>query len=143
LTLIACQEREKKLASKAEDALVQARRVNSRTPFANHLDSPPFQPLQCLVVLTCISQQEKLETDSMRVYITELSGKLSAQKKTAEAELGKSEQNYRSKVENLEQELAELTLASETRVKSLTAHIEELTKEQGEVSVDVCRSSAA
>ena len=88
-------------------------------------------------------QQEKLETDSMRVYITELSGKLSAQKKTAEAESDKSERNYRSKVENLEQELAELALASETRVKSLTAHIEELTKEKGEVSVDICRSSAA
>ena len=79
----------------------------------------------------------------MRVYITELSGSLSAQKKIAEVELGKVEQGCKSKVEKLEHELAELTLVSEGRVKSLTARIEELTQEHGKLSVCVCRCRPA
>jgi len=76
--------------------------------------------------------QEKQDTESMRVYITELSGNLSAQKNSTDAELRKTEMNYRSKVEKLEGELSDLSSASESRVKSLTTRIEELIKELGE-----------
>lgn len=68
----------------------------------------------------------------MRVYITELSSSLSAQKNATDAELHKTDMKYRSKFEKLERELSELSSASETRVKILNARIEALMNELGE-----------